>query len=135
MHRTGYILILDDDTSIGEVLLDILTDAGYVALTSADASQALETIQSHPPALLLMDLRMPGMSGETFLARLRARGQANLAIVVVTASPQAAAPLLGQGASECLPKPFDLDDLLACVARYVHPRGEAAAPAPAPLAQ
>ena len=127
MHRTGYILVLDDDTAIGEVLLDILTDAGYVAVVSTDARHALDTIQRHPPALLLMDLHMPGMCGERFLAQLQAHGCCtDLAIVVVTASPAAAAPLLAQGVSECLAKPFDLDDLLACVGRYVRPAARAA---------
>ncbi|MEO7910371.1 MAG: sigma-54-dependent Fis family transcriptional regulator, partial [Roseiflexaceae bacterium] len=42
-------------------------------------------------------------------------------IVVMTTAPRDAAPLLVRGASECLAKPFNLNELLACVARYVQP--------------
>jgi DNA-binding response OmpR family regulator len=42
-------------------------------------------------------------------------------IVVMTTAPRDTVPLLGLGAAECLAKPFDLDELLSCVARYVQP--------------
>ena len=49
------------------------------------------------------------------------RWPSGLPIVLLTASPPDAAPLLVPGAIECLSKPFDIEDLLACVARFVQP--------------
>ena len=57
------------------------------------------------------------------LAYLRGASQATIPMVLMTAATQDAAPLLVPGAIECLAKPFDLDQLLECVARYVQPEG------------
>ena len=55
------------------------------------------------------------------IAQLRRASRATMPIVLITASPRDAAPLLVPGAIVCLAKPFDLDDLLANVARFVQP--------------
>ena len=134
MQCTGYILFVDDDAAIVELVVDVLTDEGYLVLGASDAAQALETMRTHPPALLILDLRMPDMTGTELLLRVQALGLSNLSIVVMTASPNDAVPLAAQGMSECLAKPFAIDDLLACVARHVHLRDDAARPSGSCLA-
>jgi CheY-like chemotaxis protein len=69
----------------------------------------------------MLDMLTPGISGAELIAHLRGTGLATIPMVLMTAVPQEAAPLLEPGLIECLAKPFDLDDLLACVARFVQP--------------
>jgi DNA-binding response OmpR family regulator len=121
MQSTSAILVIDDDAMIADLVVEVLTDEGYIAYAEVDGAGALASITRYAPALLLLDLRMPGLNGVELIAQLHHAGLATMPIVVITASPRDAAPLLVPGAIECLAKPFDLDDLLACVARLVQP--------------
>jgi DNA-binding response OmpR family regulator len=132
VQRTGNILVVDNDAAIVEMIVDVLTEEGYVAYSAPNGARALAIIARYPPALLLLNLWMPSMSGAELLAQLRATGLLTMPIVLVTAAPQEAAPLLVPGAITCLAKPFDLNNLLACVARYVRPVYSAAAAGSAP---
>jgi CheY-like chemotaxis protein len=121
VQRTGSILVVDNEPTIVDLIVEILTDEGYVAYAAPDGASALTTIAHHPPALLLLDVRMPGMSGAELIAVLRGAGLAPMPMVLMTTAPRDAAPLLVPGLIECLVKPFDLDELLTCIARYVLP--------------
>jgi DNA-binding NtrC family response regulator len=121
MQRTGSILVVDSDPPIVELLVEILTDEGYIAYAAPDGASALAAIARHPPALLLLDMRMPGMRGADLLAAVCGAGLATVPMVLMTTTPRDAAPLLVPDSIECMAKPFDLDDLLACVARHVQP--------------
>jgi DNA-binding response OmpR family regulator len=77
------------------------------------------------PDVILLDLEMPGLDGPGFAARYRARWGARAPLVVVSAAPSAAAQAARLGAAAVLAKPFDLDEVLACVAAHVG-RGPAA---------
>jgi DNA-binding response OmpR family regulator len=121
LQRTGSILVVDNDAAIVEMIVDVLTEEGYVAYSARDGTHALAAIVRHPPALLLLNLWMPGMSGAELIAQLRAVSLLTMPIVLVTAAPGEATPLLVPGSITCLAKPFNLDDLLAHVARYVRP--------------
>jgi CheY-like chemotaxis protein len=72
-----------------------------------------------PPVLILLDVGRRGLRGAEPIEYVRAVGLTTMPIVVMTTAPRAAEPLLRSGSIECLAKPFDLDDRLACVARYV----------------
>ena len=121
MQRTGSILVVDHEPAIVDLLVEILTDEGYVAYAAADGAGALAAIARHSPALIILDMPMPGISGAALIAQVRATGLPPLPIMVMTTAPRDAAPLLAQESIECLAKPFDLNNLLACVARYVQP--------------
>ena len=121
MQPTGSILVIDREPTIVDLLVEILTDAGYIAYTAPDGRGARVAIARHRPALILLDVECPSMHGATLIAHLRAADPAIIPIVVMTTAPREAAPLRMLGVGECLAKPFDLDELLACVARYVQP--------------
>ena len=125
MTCTGSILIVDREPIIVDLLVEILTDAGYIAYTAPDGADARVAIARHRPALILLDVGRPGMCGVELIAHVRAADPAIIPIVVMTTAPRDAAPLLMLGVGECLAKPFDLDELLACVARYVQPNQRA----------
>ena len=121
MLQTSSILIIDQEPTIADLLVEILTDAGYIAYTAPDDTSALAAIAHLPPALLLQDLGRPSMHSAQRIETMRQAGLATTPMVLMTTTPHDAAPLLVPGAVECLAKPFDLDDLFACVARYVQP--------------
>jgi DNA-binding response OmpR family regulator len=121
MLQTSSILIMDQEPTIADLLVEILTDAGYVAYTAPNDTSALAAIAHHPPALLLLDVEGPGASNPQRVETMRQASLVTIPIVVTTTAPRNAALLLVSAAVECLAKPFDLDDLLACVARYVQP--------------
>jgi CheY-like chemotaxis protein len=121
MPRTGSILVVDREPTIVDLLVEILTDEGYVAYSAPSGADALASIARHPPALMVLDMQMSDISAAELIAQLRVGGLATLPIVLLSTVSHHAAPLLIPGRIECLDKPFDLDDLLACVARYVQP--------------
>ena len=121
MPRTGSILVVDNEPAIVDLLVEILTDEGYIAYSAPTGADALVAIARHSPALIMLDMQMSDMSAAELIAQLRTGGLATLPIVLLSTVSHHAAPLLVPGVIECLDEPFDLDDLLACVARYVQP--------------
>lgn len=121
MPPTGSILVIDHETTIVDLLVEILTDAGYVAYGAPPGARTLAAIARHLPALLILDIRHPNMNSTEMIEKMHRAGLATIPIVLMSTAPYDAAPLLVPGAVECLAKPFNLDDVLACVARYLQP--------------
>jgi CheY-like chemotaxis protein len=111
MERAGYILVVDDDSTIGELIAEVLTDAGLTVFAVLNGTCALSVVAAHLPALWLIDARMPNMSGLEVIEHLRARGAKALPIVVMTVSSQDVEAIRVAG-FDCLDKPFDIDDCL-----------------------
>jgi CheY-like chemotaxis protein len=112
------ILVADDDFAFTRVLSDVLSDAGYRTLVAEDGPRALQVVRAPRPALVLLDLMLPGMSAAAVLAEIRSDADPTLAVIILSANPAARA-LLRDGASAVLIKPFHWDALLACVAELV----------------
>jgi CheY-like chemotaxis protein len=85
---------------------------GQVALS------VLAALESRPPCLILVDMRMPRMDGWQFARVVKERYNRRPPIVVVTAAEEAAQRAADIGADGYVSKPFNLDDLLGAVARY-----------------
>jgi DNA-binding response OmpR family regulator len=126
MQRIGSVLIVDSEPAIVDLLVELLTDAGYSVLTASNCASACHLIINYAPALLLLDMRMPGMKGAELIAQLRGVGVATMPIVLMTTEPHAVASLLVPGAIMCVAKPFDIDDVLGCVSDHVRPHGAGA---------
>jgi CheY-like chemotaxis protein len=118
MSETKLILIVDDDESIREILVEVLASAGFAALAVSSAFDALNHIaRSGPPALVLMDLTMPLMDGRQLLAeRRKSPTLSQVPFVLLTANPNVSATELG--AAEVLVKPIGMEDLLSVARRY-----------------
>lgn len=113
----AYILVIDDDQEIRELLEIALSEEGYDVGTAASISGALNHIEERHPDLILLDLWLQGESGETFIEAYRALPDATAPLVLLSAAPD-----LDQGAARSdvdryLAKPFELDDLLDIVAK------------------
>lgn len=116
------ILIVDDDVNIGNLEQEVLERAGYAVQRAYSGTEALLWLKDHRPALILLDLMLPGLSGEEVLPRLQ-----GIPVVVVSAraTVQDKVDLLLGGAADYLTKPFDTKELLARVAvRLREPAGQ-----------
>lgn len=114
------VLFVDDDPDLRKAVHLMLDLAGYEVRCAENGKTALEAVAEKMPAVVLLDMLMPIMNGWECAAELRARFGRNVPIVVVTAAEhaQARAAQIG-GVADVLQKPFDMDDLLLVVARYV----------------
>ena len=116
------ILVVDDDEPLRRLLFWTLTDEGYAVTAAPSGAAALALVHAVPPGLILLDMRMPVLDGWAFARRYRARPGPHAPIICVTAAADAAA-VAARGAQidavASLGKPFDLDELLALVRRYV----------------
>ena len=112
------VLVVEDDAAVQPVMAEMLARAGYAVRTVASAPHALTAVAAERPALILLDLGLPGMNGWEVLQQLRAEG-APLPVVLVMAYSHLAAQALEAGAAATLLKPFDLNDLLSLVARLL----------------
>ena len=112
------ILVVEDESLIRHLVVDTLTDEGHSVLAAASGEDALDRLdgQQQNPDLLIVDLRMPGMSGQEFVRRQRECGES---IPVVVLSGSSEAKQVGQelGAVAVIHKPFDLDELIRVVKR------------------
>jgi len=124
MNNAGDILIVDDDQPIVDFITEALADEGYTVRTAFSVASALAATAAHLPDLIIMDLHMPGKTGDVFVREFRRDGRANVPVVLMTADSASAKALEAEGIALCLLKPFDLDDLLACVAEHIRPPQE-----------
>ena len=114
----GDVLIVDDDPVIVELITDALSIEGYVVRRVFNGVEGLMAIAAEPPALVLLDLHMPYLNGGAVLAQVRA-AHPELPIVLITATPEQAAPYVALYHVQCIAKPFDLSALIGCVAQFV----------------
>jgi CheY-like chemotaxis protein len=114
------VLVVDDDLDCAEALKDTLQDVGYQVSTAQSATEALRCLESAPrPSVIILDLLMPGMSGEEFLVRRRANPVlAEIPVIVVSATPPQ--PPLDRG-TPVLRKPVDPAELLEILASVTSP--------------
>lgn len=119
------ILVVDDDTDIRDLVVAILTLEGYEVTEARDGAQALSVIAQTTPDLIFLDMHMPVLDGWGFVAAYRALPGPHAAIIVMTAatnSKQLAAQVSAEG---CLPKPFEIRELLTIAAAFNKPpKGE-----------
>ena len=111
------ILIVEDDTNINHLLREALSKEGYSCEQAFSGTEAklLLTMQQHGYALILLDLMLPGISGEAVLEEIRKKG--NLPVIVLTAkdSLDEKVEVLTSGADDYITKPFEIREVLARV--------------------
>ncbi len=106
------ILLVDDDENLRWVVQTQLEDMKYLVSTAANGDQALAMIEKEPPALVLTDLNMPGISGLELLQRIHAdRPETPVVIITAFGSIQNAVEAMKAGAYNYLTKPIDYDEL------------------------
>ena len=111
---TGYVIaIVDDDVYVGDMLEEVLRREGYGVLRAYSGTEAILLLEGRRPDLVLLDLMLPGLSGEAVLPHL-----AGIPVIVLSARAgvEDKVDLLLGGAADYLTKPFDTRELLARIA-------------------
>ena len=118
------ILVVDDDPRIGDMIEELLTVEGYRVLRAYSGTEALLCLDRQRPHLVLLDLMLPGLSGEEVLPRL-----AGIPVIVLSAKAgvEDKVRLLLGGAADYMTKPFSTRELLARITVALR---RAQAPAP-----
>lgn len=109
------IVVVDDDPVLRAILRGYLEDAGYRVTESADGEALLDALPRLDPALILLDVKLPGASGFELLRSIRARS--DLPVIMVTSCSQARERVEGLelGADDYVTKPFNARELVARV--------------------
>ena len=116
-RRSRPILIVDDDRDILAIEREVLAEHGFTVREAHDGAEALRAMDEDPPAMIVLDVQMPGIDGPTFARELRTRlRHVPLVIVTGVADPKREADRCN--AEAYLAKPFHADDLLRLVRRF-----------------
>jgi DNA-binding NarL/FixJ family response regulator len=130
------ILVVDDDYASRELVSAVLGRAGFSVVDAANGETAMAAVRRHRPRLVILDIRLPDISGYEICRELRDEFGDRLAIMFLsgerTEGFDLAAGLL-MGADDYVVKPFSPDELLARVRRRLPPAEEAEAPLPSDL--
>ncbi|GIV63847.1 MAG: DNA-binding response regulator [Bellilinea sp.] len=123
VNMTKTILIVDDQSSVRQLLQEYLSEQGYRVVTAADGQSALYAARHENPDLILLDIMMPRMDGYQFLRQFRQERQTP--VIVITAREEETDAVLGLdlGADDYVIKPFRMRELAARI-RAVLRRGE-----------
>ena len=128
------ILVVDDEAAQRRLLGSFVESLGFQVREAASAEDALEAIRTASPEMVLLDVRLPGMSGIDALAEIR-KLAGELPVLLITAYAdlrQAVAAMKG-GADDYLPKPIDLDELEVAIADAVGTARQGPQPGDRPL--
>ena len=109
---TKKILIVDDDIQIGNLEQEVLEQRGYLCLRAYSGTEAVLLLERERPDLILLDLMLPGLSGEEVLKKI---GEIPVIVVSAKAGVYDKVALLLGGAQDYMTKPFSTKELLARV--------------------
>lgn len=109
------ILIIEDDQSINQLMYDVLTKNSYACTQAYSGTEGLLLLERTRFSLILLDLMLPGMSGEALIPKIRA--QQNTPIIIVSAKDEldSKVNMLTLGADDYITKPFEIKELLVRV--------------------
>lgn len=110
----NYILIVEDDNDINHMLCELLSNQGYETSSAFSGTEALLYIERETPAAVILDLMLPGMTGEELLARIKEIDE-GISVIISSAKDDVhtRVELLRAGADDYVVKPFDTEELLA----------------------
>ncbi len=119
-RRVPTVLVVDDESSVLQMVCEVLEDDDLRVLTARSGQEALAIASRDEPDLIITDLMMPELSGRVLRQRLQAKPRtARIPVLLMTAAYQIQAPDEFAG---IIAKPFDIDDLLGQVRRHIAAR-------------
>ncbi|MGD9369749.1 MAG: sigma-54 dependent transcriptional regulator, partial [Desulfobacteraceae bacterium] len=110
------ILIIDDDDQLRRSFEKLLTDEGYQVISAASAETGIQIFKDRPPDLVILDIRLPGMSGLDAFEELH-RVDPKIPIIIMTAygTTETAITATKMGAFDYILKPFDIPQMLTTI--------------------
>ncbi|MBA7670496.1 DNA-binding transcriptional regulator NtrC [subsurface metagenome] len=119
----GKVLVVDDEQTVRDVLKRTLEEAGYEVVTAGSGLEALERVCEQEIGVVLLDIKMPGMTGLEVLGKLTVDWP-EICVIMVTAvaDVQTAVKVMNLGAYDYITKPFNLDDVLLKMRRAIEKR-------------
>ena len=117
------ILIVEDEAQMCDLLDSFFTEKGYRVNTVQKGEDAVARLEEEDYALVITDIKLPGMSGLELLARIRLDWQ-DVAVIIMTAfsSISSAVEAMKLGAEDYIGKPFQLDELVITVEKALERR-------------
>lgn len=121
--RKGRVLVVDDEESVRALLERVLAREGYTVATAANGEDALGKVSRLDIEMVLLDIKMPGMSGMEVLRQLNA-SRPDIGVVMVTsvADMQTAVEAMKLGAHDYITKPFNADEVVRTVQKAIQKR-------------
>ena len=107
------IIVVEDNTEIGELLMDFLVAEGYDTYLAATGEEALEVYDDEGAKLVILDIMLPGVDGFGVLGHIREQGNTPVIIVSAKSAKEDKIDGLVLGADDYIEKPYDIDILLA----------------------
>lgn len=108
-----HILVVEDDPDINQLLCRIVSDAGYDCRPAFSGTEAALLAEQYSYDLILLDLMLPGLTGEEFITRLRKGKTMPVIVLSAKAGLEDRVNVLKLGADDFIPKPFDNTEVLA----------------------
>jgi len=121
------ILIAEDDAAINQLLGEILSGAGYEPVQAYSGTEAKMILDLQSLSLVILDLMLPGLTGEDLLPYIKAKGDIPVLILSARDTPQDKTAFLRAGADDYMTKPFDDEELLARIEVLLRRHGHTAA--------
>jgi DNA-binding NtrC family response regulator len=124
MLKKVRILIVDDDPDVCEYLQKFLSKDGYDVTTVSQPATVLDELKEKAYQIIILDLKMPGMSGEELLRRIRAV-DSDICIIIYTGYPSvdSAVETMKQQVFDYIKKPFNIEDFRAVIRKAVQEKG------------
>lgn len=119
------IVVIEDDQDISTFLKEILSEQGYQIFTAPTGTKGLEAVEKFSPELVLLDLKLPDIDGESVCRQLKKNDQ-DIKVIMLTAkdTSEDLARGLGLGADDYITKPIDVTELLARIKARLRTQAE-----------
>ena len=112
----NFILVVDDQEGIRQLLFEILTAEGFVVRLAANGIEALNSVEQCEPDIIIIDMKMPGISGLEVVKELKGKGYKGYFILMTAYGElEIVNEAVKLGVEHQINKPFDIDDLLQLI--------------------
>jgi DNA-binding response OmpR family regulator len=122
MIKKKRVLVIDDSRLILKIISDELENRGFEVIAVADGAQGLKITKDSRPDIIILDLILPGLSGEQVCKEIRRDEESSgIPVIMLTAKNTDADKIIGRviGADCYIPKPFAMDNLLNEITRLI----------------
>jgi DNA-binding NtrC family response regulator len=123
MASEAHVMIVDDEAAIRRILARELQSSGFEVTSAADADEARKMLHEAVPDVILLDVRMPGITGDVFLRELREKAE-EVPVIILTghANVELAVQCMKDGASDLITKPCSIEHLEISIRRAIERR-------------